>query len=96
MSSKQNRRPVISRKALDQMRLDVEAIRREMEIRSLIADGVRINEDGIDLEELESQQRQLKGQLDDLGRGDEWEKIRSEACRRFPVKTETLKHDGPP
>ena len=86
MSSKQNRRPVISRKALDQMRLDVEAIRREMEIRSLIADGVRINEDGIDLEELESQQRELKGQLDDLGRGDDWEKIRSEACRRFPVR----------
>jgi hypothetical protein len=86
MSSKQNRRPVISRKALDQMRLDVEAIKRQMEIRSLIAAGVRINEDGIDLEELEGQQRELKGLLDDLGRGDEWEKIRSEACRRFPFK----------
>ncbi len=86
MSSKQNRRPVISRKALDQMRLDVEAIKRQMEIRSLIADGVRINEDGIDLEELEGQQRELKGLLDDLGRGDEWEKIRSQACRRFPVR----------
>jgi len=68
------------------MRLDVEAIKRQMEIRSLIADGVRINEDGIDLEELEGQQRELKGLLDDLGRGDEWEKIRSQACRRFPVR----------
>jgi hypothetical protein len=86
MSTKQNRRPVISQEALDQMRLDVEAIRREMEIRSLIADGVRINEDGIDLEELENQQRELKALLDNLGRGDEWEEIRSEACRRFPFK----------
>ena len=86
MSSKQNRRPVISRGALDQMRRDVEAITHEMEIRSLIAEGVRINEDGIDLDALEAEERELKGQLDDLGRGDEWEKIRSEACCRFPFK----------
>lgn len=85
MSTKQNGE-VISRKALDQMRQDVEAIVREMEIRSQIANGVRINEDGIDLDELEGQERELKGLLDELGRGDEWEKIRLEACRRFPVR----------
>jgi len=85
MSTKRNQsREVASRKALDQMRQDVGVIIREMEIRSLIAEGVRINEVGIDLDALEAEEMELKGQLDDLGRGDEWEKIRSKACHRFP------------
>jgi hypothetical protein len=83
MKRKQSRE-VTSRKALDQMRQDVGAIIREMEIRSSNAEGVRVNEVGIDLDALEAEERELKGQLEELGRGDEWEKIRSEACHRFP------------
>jgi hypothetical protein len=85
VSSKRNqKREVISREALDQMRQDVHAIVREMEIRSLIASGVGINEDGIDLEELEGKEQEFQALLNSVGRGDEWEKLRSEACRRFP------------
>ena len=87
---------VISRKALDQMRSDVGAIVREMEIQSLIANGVPINEAGIDLAELEGQRMELKGLLDNLGRGDEWEKIRSDACRRFPFKRWETGREGEP
>ena len=53
----------------------------------LIASG-RIPADEVEamLDALEAEEGELKGQLDDLGRGDEWETIRSKACRRFPLK----------
>jgi hypothetical protein len=77
---------LISLKALDQIRQHVDAIVREWEIRSLIKDGANIDEDGNDLDELEAQEIEMKEVLEELGRGEEWEKIRSEACRRFPVR----------
>ena len=76
---------VISRKALDQMRCDVGAIVREMEIQSLRANGVQINEDGIDLDELEGQQMELKGLLDNLGRSDESGKNSIRGLSPFPL-----------
>jgi hypothetical protein len=76
----------VSHKALAQIRRDVEAIAREEQIRSQIATGDRINEDGIALDALEAEERELEGVLNELGRGDDREKIRSEAYRKFPVR----------
>jgi hypothetical protein len=82
----QCRPDVPSTKALNQIRRDVEAIQREEELRSLAADGVIMDEDGNDIDGLRAAEKELKDLLDELGRGDDWEKIRYEACRRFPFK----------
>jgi hypothetical protein len=82
----QCRPDVPSTKALNQIRRDVEAIQREEELRSLAADGVIMDEDDNDIDGLRAAEKELKDLLDELGRGDDWEKIRYEACRRFPFK----------